>query len=82
MPILVLSMQIPEFVNRKEMEENLEAWRDIPTEPGILQDVYNGEIWKPLEGPDGELFFEQGPTREDVDEPPELQIAVTIGFDG
>lgn len=82
MPLSVLSMQIPEFVNRRGMEENLEAWMDAPTEPGLVRDVCDGEIWKTLKGPDGKLFFDRTPHPEDSDEPPELRIAVTVGFDG
>ncbi|KAH9917859.1 hypothetical protein B0H21DRAFT_827671 [Amylocystis lapponica] len=40
---------------------------------------YDGNLWKTLPGPDGKLFFDNRPDRED---PSELRIGVTLGFDG
>lgn len=41
--------------------------------------IQDGNVWKALRGHDGELFFDNGPSRKDADE---LRLGITIGFDG
>ncbi|KAH9918997.1 hypothetical protein B0H21DRAFT_658912, partial [Amylocystis lapponica] len=77
-PYSVLSTQLPDYVSR--LETSLDAWRHKdPTPPGQLRSIQDGNLWKTLPGPDGQLFFDNRPDRED---PSELRIGVTLGFDG
>ncbi len=68
-----------QFLWDSDNEIESEAWRADHTPPGVKQRIQDGRIWKSLRGHDGELFFDNSPSRKNVDE---LRLGITIGFDG
>ena len=79
-PFRSLSSQLPEFLNREGVEDALDAWRSRSrSADGTLRDIMDGQVWQELKDPDGNLFFNNDPRREDKDE---LRIGITLGFDG
>ncbi|THG98310.1 hypothetical protein EW026_g3857 [Hermanssonia centrifuga] len=63
------------------MEHNLDKWRGIPSEHGVLKSIQDGNVWKTIPGPilDSPVVFDNTP---DHPNPEELRIGVTLGFDG
>ncbi len=81
-PIRLPSHLIAEIINSTEtMEHDLDKWRGIPLEHGVLKSIQDGNVWKTIPGPilDGPVFFDNTPDRPN---PEELRIGVTLGFDG
>jgi hypothetical protein len=74
-----LSSCLPAFLNRPGIEEVLDEWRSYESQPGKLNTVMDGRVWKTLPGHDGKPFFDNSPDRS---EPDELRIGITLGFDG
>ena len=78
-PQCPLSSCLPAFLNHPGIEEVLDEWRSYESQPGKLNTVMDGRVWKTLPGHDGKSFFDNSPDRS---EPDELRIGITLGFDG
>ena len=74
-----LSGCLPALLNHPGIEEVLDEWKSYESQPGKLNTVMDGRVWKTLPGHDGKSFFDNSP---DCLEPDELWIGITLGFDG
>ncbi|KAJ7126601.1 hypothetical protein C8R43DRAFT_897637 [Mycena crocata] len=79
-PYLSISEQLASIVALPGVEDVLDSWRNLPRQPGIYQDIFDGRIAKEMRGPDGKLFFsnkmgeEKGPDGE-------LRLGLNWGVD-
>ncbi len=75
-----LSEQLERLLQIEGMEELLDQWRKRRRTPGQLCDVFDGMVPQGLLGPDGRLFFENGP---DLARGPrgELRVGLQWGVD-
>lgn len=78
-PYRPITDQLKEVISRDGMEDMLDGWRSKRRRDGILDDIMDGEVWRTLEGPDGQPFFDNSPNRT---RPDELRIGLTLLFDG
>lgn len=78
-PTMLILEQLQGLVNQPGIEEALDAWQTKGTDPDKIQSMADGRIWKEIQGADGHLFFENGSEWPD---PSELQIGVTVNYDG
>lgn len=78
-PLQPISEQLPQLLNRYGVEAMCDAWRGQETKPGYMLSIMDGEIWKTLKGHDGKPFFDNSIDR---DNPEELRLGITLGFDG
>ena len=74
-PIRLLSAALPEFLNRDGNEQSCESWKTFQGTPGRKSEIWEGEIWKTIRGPDNKPFFDA------TDDPSELRLGVTISVD-
>jgi hypothetical protein len=63
------------------VEEAMDAWRGAPRRAGEYIDVFDGEIPKSLQDPEGHPFFRNGPDDKLKGPNGELRIALTLGVD-
>ncbi|KAL1698044.1 hypothetical protein EV121DRAFT_297627 [Schizophyllum commune] len=78
MPLKSIEAQLRDVLQVPGIEDELEKWRSISRQPGVLQDNFDGAICQSLLGPDDRLFFENPlpPQAEG-----ELRIGLTLGVD-
>ena len=74
-PIRILSEALPDFLNRGDNERSCEAWRSHTSVPGVYEQIWDGDVWKTIQGPDNKLWFD--PTTDTT----ELRLGVTISID-
>lgn len=48
---------LQEFLKRSDFIMKCEAWRDRPKFEGLLNNIYDGRVWKEFMGPDGVPFL-------------------------
>jgi hypothetical protein len=78
-PCHPISSQLPAIFSRSGMEVLVESWRSRDSSSGQLRDIMDGEVWKRLPDPQGNLFFDNRPDRAFKDE---LRIGLTLSMDG
>ena len=78
-PRRLISEQLAWVLNCAGIEEACEDWRAQIPKPGVKMSIMDGKIWRTICGHDGKPFFNNNPDRDDCNE---LQIGVTLGFDG
>lgn len=79
-PYKSISDQLPKLLSLHGLEDILDSWRTRTREPGVMNDIFDGNIAKNVLGPDGRPFFrhnESGKTGPDG----ELRIGLTLGVD-
>jgi hypothetical protein len=74
-PIRLLSTALPEFLQCGANEMACEVWRSSRVHQDIKTEVWHGDVWNSIRGPDGKLWFDRdGPS--DV-----LNLGVTLSID-
>ncbi|KAF8517878.1 hypothetical protein JB92DRAFT_3113381 [Gautieria morchelliformis] len=74
-PSHLVSSLLVDFLAWAGIEEAVEQWRYDPRQDGIYKDIMDGQIWKNLEGPDGNTFFAHNLESD------ELRIGLTLSLD-
>ena len=74
MPYKSISEQLPKLHSLPGIEAELDGWQRVRQQPGVLNDISDGNVWKDVLGPDNLLFFRDDPGGE-------LHIGVTLGCD-
>ena len=62
------------------VEDELDRWRTVERQPGFYADIFDGEITRSLQCPDGSLFFQNEPGNK-TGPGGVLRIGVTLGVD-
>lgn len=78
-PFNPISNQLASLLGREGMEELLDRWRQRERTDEELLDMMDGQIWKTLKAHDNTRFFDNCPSRKDIDE---LRIGLTLSMDG
>lgn len=45
------------MLNRPGFSDKCEAWRSLPLQDGVYNDIYDGKIWKEFQNPNGIPFL-------------------------
>lgn len=77
-PYMSIQTQITTLLGVPGVEAMLDEWRDKPRSPNRYTDIFDGEVTRTIQAPDGSPFFrngfEDGPNGE-------LRIGLTLGLD-
>jgi hypothetical protein len=74
-PIQLLSTGLRDFFTRPGMVHAINAWKTRVIVPGELKSIQDGNVWKTIEGPDGNAFF------SDDEDDDEIRLGVTLSLD-
>lgn len=80
-PTMSITSQLEAMLAVPGVEESLDGWRAKERQPGVYQDIFDGQVTKNLLGPDGKPFFANtgpGDARGPNDE---LRIGLAWGVD-
>jgi hypothetical protein len=74
-PIQLLSDFLEEFLARKGIEDEMEAWRKYESPQEHLCHLQDGDVWKTIKDSEGHSFFENPCPKE------ELRLGITVSLD-